>query len=83
MASSRWIYNVKNETYGSIEKYKEKFVAKLFSHIEGEKYEEFFYENPPNFLREAKHKTLHGKVAHANNLQVHVTNMQVHATLKK
>ena len=39
-------------------------------------FEEKNYENPPEFLREAKHETLHGKATHANN-------MQVNATLKK
>jgi hypothetical protein len=40
--SSKWIYKMKHSTDGSIEKYKERFVAHLFSQKEGIDYEETF-----------------------------------------
>jgi hypothetical protein len=42
VVSSRWIYKVKKDVDGSVEKYKEKFVAWGFSQIEGIDYEETF-----------------------------------------
>jgi hypothetical protein len=42
MISSKWIYKTKHSTYGSIEKYKAKFVAQGFSQKEGTDYEETF-----------------------------------------
>jgi len=42
VAGSKWISKVKHATYGSIEKYKAKFLAKGFSQIEGIDYEEIF-----------------------------------------
>eukprot|EP00253_Pinus_taeda_P006891 PITA_06891 len=38
----RWIYNVKQEADGSVEKYKARFVARGFSQIKGIDYEETF-----------------------------------------
>ena len=35
MVSSKWIFKTKNSVYGSIEKFKEIFVAQGFSHKEG------------------------------------------------
>ena len=35
VVGSRWIYKVKQATYGSVEKYKARFVARGFSQIEG------------------------------------------------
>ena len=42
VVGSRWIYKVKQVADGSIEKYKERFVARGFSQIEGIDYEETF-----------------------------------------
>jgi hypothetical protein len=39
MVSSKWIYKTKHSTNGSIEKYKERFVAHGFSQKEGIDYE--------------------------------------------
>ena len=42
MVTSKWIYNIKHAIDGSIEKYKEGFVARDFSQKEGIYYEETF-----------------------------------------
>ena len=42
VVGSRWIYNVKKETYGSVEKHMAIFVAKGFSQVEGIYYMETF-----------------------------------------
>ena len=42
VVGSRWIYKVKKDDDGSIEKYKARFVARGFSQIEGIDYEETF-----------------------------------------
>ena len=42
VVSSKWIYKTKHVTDGSIEKYKERFVARGFSQKEGINYEETF-----------------------------------------
>ena len=42
MVGSRWIYKVKQESNGSIKKYKARFFARGFSQIEGIDYEETF-----------------------------------------
>jgi hypothetical protein len=42
IVSSKWIYKTKHSTDGSIEKYKERFVARGFSQKEGIDYEETF-----------------------------------------
>ena len=42
VVGSRWIYKVKQVADGSVEKYKERFVAWGFSQIEGIDYEETF-----------------------------------------
>ena len=42
VVSSKWIYKIKHAIDGSIEKYKARFVARKFSHIEGTDYEETF-----------------------------------------
>ena len=42
VVSSKWIYKTKHSTDGSIEKYKELFIACGFSQKEGIKYEETF-----------------------------------------
>ena len=42
MVSLKWIYKIKHVADGSIEKYKEIFVARGFSHKEGIDYEETF-----------------------------------------
>ena len=42
VVGSRWIYKVKQAADGSVEKYKEIFVAQGFSKIEGIDYEEIF-----------------------------------------
>ena len=39
---SRWIFKVKHVANESIEKYKVKFVSKVFSQVEGIDYEETF-----------------------------------------
>ena len=40
--SSKWIYKIKHATDGSIDKYKERFIARGFSQKEGIDYEESF-----------------------------------------
>ena len=42
VVSSKWIYNIKHDANGSIEKYKAIFVARGFSQKEGINYEETF-----------------------------------------
>ena len=42
VVNSKWIYKIKHATDGSIEKYKERFVARGFSQKEGIDYEETF-----------------------------------------
>ena len=42
MVSSKWIFKTKHSADGSIEKYKERFVAQGFSQKEGIDYEETF-----------------------------------------
>jgi hypothetical protein len=42
MVNSKWIYKIKHATYGSIEKYKARFVVRGFSQKEGVDYEETF-----------------------------------------
>jgi hypothetical protein len=42
VVSSKWLYKIKHATYGSIEKHKEIFVARVFSQKEGIDYEETF-----------------------------------------
>jgi hypothetical protein len=43
VVSSKWIYNIKQDTYESIQKHKEIFVAHGFSQKEGIDYEEMFF----------------------------------------
>ena len=43
IVTPKWIYKIKNAEYGSIEKYKEIFVARGFSQKEGIDYEETLY----------------------------------------
>jgi hypothetical protein len=40
--TSKWIYKIKHVVNGSIEKYKERFVARGFSQIKGVDYDENF-----------------------------------------
>jgi len=42
VVNSKWIYKIKHEVDGSIDKYKERFVARGFSQLEGIEYEETF-----------------------------------------
>ena len=42
VVTSEWIYKIQHVAYGSIEKYKEIFVARGFSQKEGIDYEEMF-----------------------------------------
>jgi hypothetical protein len=42
IVTSKWIYKIKHAADGSIEKYKEIFVAREFSQKEGEDYDETF-----------------------------------------
>ena len=49
VVSSKWIYNIKHVVDGSIEKYKEIFVARGFSQKEGIDYEEAFYPRKVHF----------------------------------
>ena len=40
--TSKWIYNIKHIVDGRIERYKMRFVARVFSQVEGIDYEETF-----------------------------------------
>ena len=42
VVTSKWIYKIKHAADGSIDKYKARFVARVFSQQEGIKYEETF-----------------------------------------
>jgi len=42
VVSSRWLYNIKHDVNGSIEKFKVRFVARGLSHREGVDYKETF-----------------------------------------
>jgi hypothetical protein len=42
MVSSKWIYKIKHAVYGSVEKFKERFIARGFTHKEGIDYDETF-----------------------------------------
>jgi hypothetical protein len=42
VVSSKWLFKIKHAADGSIDKYKERFVARGFSHKEGIDYEETF-----------------------------------------
>jgi hypothetical protein len=42
VVSSKWIYKIKHATYGSVESFKERFVARGFTHNKGTDYEENF-----------------------------------------
>jgi hypothetical protein len=42
MVTSKWVFKIKHAVDGSIDKYKERFVARGFSQKEGEDYDETF-----------------------------------------
>jgi hypothetical protein len=42
VVTSKWIYKIKHAADRSVDKYKERFVARGFSHVEGIDYEETF-----------------------------------------
>jgi hypothetical protein len=42
VATSKWIYKIKHETYDNVEKFKSRFVARGFSQKEGTDYDEIF-----------------------------------------
>jgi hypothetical protein len=42
VVTSKWVYNMKHAADGSMYKYKERFIARGFSHKEGEDYDETF-----------------------------------------
>jgi hypothetical protein len=42
MVSSEWIYKIKHAVNGSVEKFKERFIARGFTQKEGTNYEETF-----------------------------------------
>jgi hypothetical protein len=43
VVTSKWVYNIKHVVDGSVEKYKERFVARGFSQVEGIDYEKTFF----------------------------------------
>jgi hypothetical protein len=42
LVTSKWVYKIKHATDGSMDKYKERFMARGFSHKEGEDYDKTF-----------------------------------------
>jgi hypothetical protein len=52
---SKWIYKVKHAVYGSVDKYKARFMAKGFSQREGVDYEETFTPVARYFLNPSIH----------------------------
>ena len=64
LVGSRWIYKVKQDDDGSVEKYKARFVARGFSQIKGIDYEENFapiawYSSIRTILALSKHMGWH------------------------
>jgi hypothetical protein len=42
VVTSKWVYKIKHATYGSVDKYKARFIARGFSQKEGEDYDKTF-----------------------------------------
>jgi hypothetical protein len=42
VVTSKWVYKIKHAADGSVDKYKAKFIARVFSQKEGEDYEKTF-----------------------------------------
>jgi hypothetical protein len=61
VVTSKWIYKIKHATDGSIEKYKERFVSKGFSQVEGVDYDE-------TFSPVARYTSIHSIIAIATSM---------------
>lgn len=73
IVTSKWIFNIKHEIDGNIEKYKERFIARGFSQKEGEDYYDIF--SPM-----AQYTTIHSIVSLAANQGWNLHQMDVNIT---
>ena len=62
VVSSKWIYKIKHVANGSIEKYKERFVARGFSKKEGIYYEIIFSSSKVHFLQNHQGSFFHDEM---------------------
>ena len=70
VVSSRWLFKIKHVADGSIEKYKERFVARGFSQKEGIDYEE-------TFTSVARHTLIRTIIALATKMKWKLNQMDV------
>jgi len=68
-----WIFKVRHDTYGNIEKYKAKFMAKGYSQVEGIDYEE-------TFSLVARYSSIRSILALAAQMEWNIHHMDVKTT---